>query len=102
MDTTPQPDPTLTDPDKYIAILDDEKVRVLDYRDKPGDKTNPHYHRPFVLYALSSFRRRIHFSDGTTSDREFKPGDVFSAPAQTHIGENIGDTDTHVIMVELK
>ena len=34
--------------------------------------------------------------------REFKAGDVMYSPAQTHIGENVGDTPTHVIMVELK
>jgi hypothetical protein len=34
--------------------------------------------------------------------REFKPGDVMWSGAQTHIGENVGKTPTHVIMIELK
>lgn len=34
--------------------------------------------------------------------REFKAGDVLWSDAQTHIGSNIGDTPTDVIMVELK
>jgi hypothetical protein len=34
--------------------------------------------------------------------REFKAGEVLWSDAQAHIGENIGDTPTHVIMIELK
>ena len=34
--------------------------------------------------------------------REFKAGDVFWSDAQTHIGENIGDVPTHVLMIEMK
>jgi hypothetical protein len=40
--------------------------------------------------------------DGKVIIREFKAGDVLWSNAQTHIGENVGDTPTHVIMVELK
>lgn len=34
--------------------------------------------------------------------REFKPGDVMNSDAQTHIGENIGDTETHALLFEQK
>jgi hypothetical protein len=34
--------------------------------------------------------------------REFKPGEVLWTAAQSHIGENIGDTETHVLIIELK
>jgi beta-alanine degradation protein BauB len=34
--------------------------------------------------------------------REFKPGEVLWSDAQSHIGENIGDSDTHVLIIELK
>ena len=30
------PDPTTTDPDKYSVIFENERVRVLEYRDEPG------------------------------------------------------------------
>ncbi len=33
---------------------------------------------------------------------EFKGGEVLYSPAQSHIGENIGTTDTHVLTVEPK
>ncbi len=95
-------DPTDTDPDKYHMILDNEFVRVLRYQDTPGARTRLHHHPDFVLYALSSFRRRLTFGDGTTKEREFEPGDVIWMKAQEHIGENIGSTDTDVVVIELK
>ena len=71
-------------------------------RDHPGDKTTHHIHPDFVLYALGDFQRRLTFPDGKSVTRDFKTGDVVFMKAQTHIGENIGKTDTHVIIVELK
>lgn len=61
-----------------------------------------HDHPDFVLYALSAFKRKLTFPDGKTASREFKAGDVIFMKGQTHIGENIGDTDTNVVIVELK
>jgi beta-alanine degradation protein BauB len=96
------PDPTVTDGDKYHVLLENDHVRVLRYQDKPGAKTQPHYHAEFVLYALSAFRRRLSFPDGTIKERDFKPGDVIWMPEQVHTGENTGTTDTDVIIVENK
>jgi beta-alanine degradation protein BauB len=95
-------DPATTDPDKYKVVLDNERVRVLRYHDKPGDKTNVHHHPDSVLYALSTFRRRLTFPDHRTKELELKTGDVMWVPAQTHVGENIGTTETEVLLVEVK
>lgn len=95
-------DPAKTDGDKYKVILENEKVRVFEYSDKPGDKTNRHHHPDFVLYALDPFKRRLTFPNGKTVEKEFKKGDVIWMNDQIHIGENIGKTDTHVLIVELK
>ena len=96
------PAPEITDPDKYKVIFDNEKVRVLDHTDAPGEKTNLHKHPNFVLYALAPFKRRLHLADGNTLIREFKKGDVLWSEGQIHIGENIGETYTHALIVELK
>lgn len=95
-------DPVQTDGDKYKVIFENERVRVLEYKDWPGEKTHQHRHPAFVLYALAPFKRRILLPDGKAMLREFKTGDVLYSDAQTHIGENVGDTPTHVIMVEMK
>jgi hypothetical protein len=95
-------DPLRTDPDKYKLVLENERVRVLEYRDKPGDKTKQHSHPDFVLYTLSTFKRRLTLGDGRTLERTATPGQTSFSEAHVHVGENVGDTDTHVLMIELK
>jgi quercetin dioxygenase-like cupin family protein len=100
--TAAPPDPTVSDPDKYKVILENAETRVMEYRDKPGESTKQHHHRPFVLYVLSPFKRKLTFPDGTVKVREFKTGDVFWMEEQTHVGENVGTTDSHALLVEPK
>ena len=95
-------DPIHTDGDKYKVLFENERVRVLEYRDKPGEKTAMHKHPAFVLYAMSPFKREIELPDGKFLSREFKGGEVLWSEAQAHIGKNVGDTPTHAIMVEMK
>lgn len=95
-------DPVQTDGDKYKVRIENERVRVLEYRDGPGEKTRQHSHPAFVLVALSPFKRKITLPDGKALIREFKAGDVFWSDAQTHVGENIGQSPTHVLMIEMK
>jgi quercetin dioxygenase-like cupin family protein len=95
-------DPVRTDSDKYKVRFENDRVRVLEYRDAPGERTHEHRHPAFVLYALSPFKRKLTLPGGKVITREFKIGEVLWSDAQTHIGENVGDTPTHVIMVEMK
>ena len=92
----------ITDPDKYKVIFENEHIRLLDYKDKPGEKTNQHEHPAFALYALSPFKRNIHLEDGKIIEREFKTGEIIWSEGQIHVGENVGDMDTHALIIELK
>ena len=94
-------DPVVTNPEHYKVIFDNDLVRVLEYTDQPGDKTTPHEHPDSVMYTLSSFRRRL-VSGDEQREVELGSGTVGWLPAQRHHGENIGETPTHVIFVELK
>jgi hypothetical protein len=95
-------DPIHSDGDKYKSVVDNECVRVLEYRDRPGDKTQQHRHTAFALVALGDFKRTLTLPDGRVLTRTFRAGDVMWSPAQTHVGENVGTTPTHVVIVELK
>ena len=95
-------DAVQTDGDKYKVIFENDCVRVLDYKDLPGQATHQHRHPAFVLYALAPFKRSITLPDGKILQRQFKEADVMWSDSQTHIGTNTGDTPTHVVMVELK
>lgn len=94
-------DPIETNPESYKLVFENEHVRVLEYLDHPGYMTKPHQHPNSVMYTLSTFSRRLH-ANGTTRDVEINAGTTGWLPAQIHSGENIGQTDTHVIFVELK
>ena len=94
-------DPVETNPAHYRVVFENERVRVLEYTDVPGDRTTPHQHPDSVMVTLSGFRRRLHADEGHR-DVELPAGLSGWLPAQRHAGENIGDSPTHVIFVELK
>jgi hypothetical protein len=94
-------DPAVTDPHLYQVLLENERVRVLVYRDRVGDQTHPHRHPDSVMVTLSAFRRRVR-ADGREVDVELPAGEVRWLGAQEHRGENTGTTETHCIFVELK
>jgi quercetin dioxygenase-like cupin family protein len=94
-------DPVRSNPQHYRVIFENERVRVLEYTDHPGDETVPHRHPDSVMITLSSFRRQLR-ADGTKVEIELQAGSARWLDAQEHSGHNIGDTDTHVMFVELK
>ena len=94
-------DPTRVSPELYRVAFENDRVRVLAYRDRPGDSTRSHAHPDSVMVTLSSFRRRI--SAGARGvEVEPGAGEVRWLDAQEHSGENIGDTETAAFFVELK
>ena len=95
-------DPTETDPDKYKVVFENDHVRVLEYRDEPGERTSPHDHPNSVMITMSGFDRRLVGADGESRDVTLEPAQIRWLDAQTHSGENIGETPTHVFFVELK
>jgi hypothetical protein len=97
----PPVDPVESNPDAYTVVFENERVRVLEYHDTPGHRTTPHAHPDSVMYTLTSFRRRLVAGD-QTRDVEMPAGLAGWLPAQQHAGENIGDTETAVVFVELK
>ncbi len=94
-------DPVVSNPQHYSVVFENERVRVLEYQDVPGDRTTPHQHPDSVMYTLSSFERRL-VSGGGDREVQLAAGTVGWLPAQEHHGENIGETPTHVLFVELK
>jgi hypothetical protein len=94
-------DPVATNPALYRVVFENERVRVLEYRDRPGDRTTTHGHPDSVMVTLSSFRRRL-VSGDREAEVELPSGIVRWLEAQEHVGENIGSSETHVLFIELK
>jgi quercetin dioxygenase-like cupin family protein len=82
-------------------VFENDRVRVLEYTDRPGDRTTPHAHPDSVMITLSSYRRRLRAAH-RRRDVDVTEGAAHWLPAQQHAGENIGDTPTHAVFVELK
>src|SRR5215510_2598704 len=95
-------DPVPLYPGNYKVLLENDRVRVLDFQLKKGAKEDFHAHPAAVTYVLAPFKIRFTFPDGSTRIREAKAGDVFYGEALTHASENIGDTDAHGLLIEMK
>jgi len=95
-------DPVPIYKDNYKVLLEDDRVRVLDFKLRKGATEDFHSHPAAVTYVLQGFKIRFKFPDGTTRIREAKAGDVFYGEAVTHSPENIGETDAHGLLVEFK
>jgi quinol monooxygenase YgiN/quercetin dioxygenase-like cupin family protein len=95
-------DPVPIYPANYSVLIENEQVRVMDFRLRKGDTEDFHSHPAHVLYVLEPFKIRFRFPDGRTGMREVKAGEVLFSEAVTHSPVNVGDTDAHGILVELK
>jgi beta-alanine degradation protein BauB len=95
-------DPVPIYPANYKVLIENEQVRVMDFRLRKGDTEDFHSHPAHVLYVLEPFKIRFRFPDGRTGMREVKAGEVLFSEAVTHSPVNVGDTDAHGILVELK
>jgi hypothetical protein len=94
-------DPVASNPQLYSVIFENERVRVLEYRDQPGQDSIPHDHPDSVMVTLSAFDRRLASGDRTV-DVTMPAATARWLDAQNHSGHNTGSTETHCIFVELK
>lgn len=95
-------DPVALYPENYKVLLENDRVRVLEFTLKKGATEKFHSHPAALTYVLTGFKFRFTFPDGTTAIRETKAGDVLFGEAVVHSPLNIGETDGHGILVELK
>ena len=95
-------DPAVVNASTIMVKLENPRVRVLEATLKPGDKEKTHSHPAYVIYVIAGGKVRNHASDGTTSEAEFRTGDVLYCDPLTHSAENIGDTTIRLVLVELK
>lgn len=89
-------------PNNYKVILENDRVRLLEYRGKPGDKTEMHSHPDLLAYPLTPAKVKFTFPNGESFEAEMQAGEPMFSEAHSHSTENIGTSDAHVILVELK
>jgi len=94
--------PVTTSPQYYKVLLENDQVRVLEYRLKPGEKEPMHSHPAGVVYVLSSAKAKFTYPDGRTEEKTASAGRAIWREPTTHAVENVGDTETHVIAIDFK
>ena len=96
-------------PEHHRLLFEDARVRVIDTRIPPGERTAVHTHRyPSILYIVSAgdFLRYDAEGNVITDSRALPPQVAPSAfrvpPMPPHSVENIGSTLVHLVNVEFK
>ena len=97
-------------PDHHVVLLENGKVRVLDTRLGPGERTPIHAHQwPATLYVLgwSDFVRydpdgNVLVDSRTAAVRPEVGSAIWSAPLPPHYVRNVGNGTLHIIAVEVK
>jgi|SRR5687767_10725956 len=95
-------DPVKVSPQYYEVRFENDRVRVLEFRMKPGEKEAMHSHPPGIVYLLADARLRSQLSDGKSAATPSKAGDVLWREATTHTVENVGTTEARALAIELK
>lgn len=95
-------DPVLISPDLYTVRFENDRVRVLEYRNPPGGLEEMHSHPPGIVIYMGDTTTRTMLPDGSTSVGSRSRGDVAWREFTRHASENIGTTEVHAIAIELK
>jgi quercetin dioxygenase-like cupin family protein len=84
-------------------LLENERVRVLDVRLRPGEREPMHNHPSnHVIYVVSDAKFKLTSPDGRTNQMDLKAGQTIWMDAGSHATENVGSTDGHLLVVEVK
>lgn len=104
-DTVLAQDAAMVQPRAYRVVLENDKVRVLEFNGRPGMGVcgeGVHSHPAHLTIALSPLKTRYKLPDGQWAVGEAKIGDVGWFEAETHEVENISGRDTRALLIELK
>ena len=95
-------DPLKVAPGVYKLVYENDRVRVLEITFAPGSKIEKHSHPDHFGYVLSPGKLRIHKPNTDPMEAELTVGQVLWIPAETHWGENAGETEIRILVTELK
>ncbi len=95
-------DPVKLSPKMYSVLLENDQVRVLEFRCKPGEKEPMHSHPALVAYSLTASKFKATTRDGQTIEGDAKAGTAVWGDAVTHSWECLGSAEQRTIITELK
>jgi quercetin dioxygenase-like cupin family protein len=90
-------------PTNFRVLLENERVRVLDFHSTSGVKVPMHSHPAYVAYSVTgSGKTKFTSADGKVTEAPSNSGQATWHEAETHASEYEGKGEAHVILVELK
>jgi beta-alanine degradation protein BauB len=95
-------DPLQAASNVYSLVMENEQVRVLDARFKKGAEAVMHSHPKHVIYVLAGGKIKISTPDGKDANIDLKAGQAIWMEAGQHAAENLGNSEIHNLVVELK
>lgn len=95
-------DPVKASPHYYKVLLDNEKVRVSEFRMEPGKQEGWQTWCPNILYVLDPGTVQLTDRTGASTAQDVKAGDIAWRVDSDHSGANVGTTDLHALMIEVK
>ena len=96
-------DPVQVAPNNFRVLLENDRVRVLDFHGKAGQKIPMHSHPAYVTYSIhGSGKTKFASPDGKITERPATTGEARWRDAETHSSEYIGTGEAHVLLIELK
>ena len=98
-------DPVAIEPKSYRVVFENNRVRVLEYNNRPG--LGPcgrglHYHPAHLNIIMSGFAARTTRADGKIVTGSAKAGDVTWHEAGTHEVETVDKAASRLLMIEMK
>jgi beta-alanine degradation protein BauB len=96
-------DPVKVSPDHFTVLLENERVRVLDFHSKAGIKIPTHSHPAYISYSISGAgKTRFTSADGKVTEVPAKTGQATWHEPETHASEYEGSGSAHVLLIEMK
>ena len=95
-------DPVKVAPKNVKVVFENDRVRVIEVRIKPGEKIPMHSHPANVTIALSTFKGKWVSGEGEPTVKQFKLDTVVWSEPITHASENVGSTEIHALAIEMK
>ena len=98
-------DPARVMPRTYRVVLENDRVRVLEFTSRPGMGIcgeGMHSHPARLTIVMNGYQARSSTANSPGKTRQRKDGEVFWSEAVTHKVENVGKTNSRTLIVELK
>ena len=95
-------DPVTVDPTHYKVEFENAQVRVLRIRRGPHEKSVMHSHPNFVVVFLTDQHFKFTYPSGQSVVVSGTAGQTAWGEAGTHAVENLSDTASELIEIELK